>query len=99
MFIYKTNISGYLTKFKAHLCVQGDLQELTYKDTYAVILAVRLFRVLMAIIVIFNLDCWQSDTINAFANSLIYKVVYIKHLDGFVIKSKYLLLVKMLYRL
>ena len=62
-------------------------------------LAVRSFRALIAIIVIFNLDCWQSDTINAFTNSLINKVVYIKYLDGFVIKSKYLLLVRVLYGL
>ena len=34
-----------------------------------------------------------------FINSLINKVVYIKCLDGFVIKGKYLLLLRALYRL
>ena len=99
VFTYKTNISRYLTKFKAYFCVQGDLQKLTHKDTYAVTLVVRLFKALMAIIAIFDLDCWQGNTVNAFTNSLIDEVVYIKCPDGFVIKSKYLLLVKVFYGL
>ena len=37
----------------------------------------------MAIIAIFNLDCWQSDAVNAFTNSLINKIVYIKYLNRF----------------
>ena len=27
VFTYKTDTNGYLTKFKARLCVRGDLQE------------------------------------------------------------------------
>jgi hypothetical protein len=53
----------------------------------------------MAIIAIFNLDYWQGDAVNAFTNSLIDKVVYIKCLDGFMIKGKCLLLHKVLYGL
>ena len=55
-------------------------------------LAVRLFKILMAIIAIFNLNYWQGNVINAFANSLINKVIYIKYLDRFRVKGKYLLL-------
>ena len=46
----------------------------------------------MAIITIFNLDCWQGDTVNAFINSKINEVIYIKCPDGFRIKGKYILL-------
>ena len=46
----------------------------------------------MAIITIFNLDCWQGNTINTFINSIINKVVYIKYLNRFKVKNKYLLL-------
>jgi len=46
----------------------------------------------MAIIVIFNLDCWQGNAVNAFINSEINKVMYIKCLNGFLIKGKCLLL-------
>ena len=98
-FTYKTNTNSYLTKFKARLYIRGDLQELVYKDTYAITLAARLFRALMAIVAIFNLDCQQGDAVNAFANSLINEVVYIKCLDRFLIKGKYLLLYRALYRL
>ena len=53
----------------------------------------------MAIIIIFNLDYWQGDTVNAFINSIINKVVYIKYLDRFGVKNKYLLLHQILYGL
>jgi len=46
----------------------------------------------MAIIVIFNLDCWQGDAVNIFINSEIDEVMYINCLDGFLIKGKCLLL-------
>jgi len=46
----------------------------------------------MAIVAVFDLDCWQGDAVNAFANSEIDKVMYIKCLDGFLIKGKCLLL-------
>ena len=53
----------------------------------------------MAIVAIFDLDYQQGDAVNAFANSLIDEVVYIKCLDGFIIKGKCLLLYRALYRL
>ena len=56
-FIYKTNTNRYLIRFKAHIYIQGNLQELTYKDIYTATLAARLFKALIAIIAIFNLDC------------------------------------------
>ena len=62
-------------------------------------LVVRLFKALMAIITIFNLDYWQSNTVNTFTNSLINKIIYIKCPDRFVIKNKCLLLVRVLYGL
>jgi hypothetical protein len=86
-------------KFKARLYIQNNLQELVYKDTYTTTLVIKSFRVLMAIITIFNLNCWQGDAINAFTNSPINKIIYIKYPDGFTIKGKYLLLHKVLYRL
>ena len=66
---------------------------------YIATLAARVFRALAAIIVVFNLDVWQGDAVNAFTNSLINDVVYIRCLDGFTIKGKYLLLYRALYRL
>jgi len=56
VFTYKTNTNGYLMKFKAYLYIQGNLQKLVYKDTYTITLVVRLFRALIAIIILFNLE-------------------------------------------
>ena len=53
----------------------------------------------MAIIAIFNLDCWQGDAVNTFTNSKINEVIYIKCLDGFRVKGKYILLLQALYGL
>jgi len=92
VFIYKTNNNKYLIRFKACFYIRGDLQESVYKDIYTATLVAKSFRALMAIVAIFNLDCWQGDAINAFANSEIDEVVYIKCLDGFLIKGKCLLL-------
>jgi hypothetical protein len=45
------------------------------------------------------LDVWHGDAVNAFTNSLIDEVVYIKCPDGFTIKGKCLLLRRALYGL
>ena len=55
-FTYKIDNNGYLIRFKAHIYIQGNLQESTYKNIYTATLTAKLFRVLMAIIVVFNLD-------------------------------------------
>jgi hypothetical protein len=72
---------------------------LIYKDTYAATLAAKVFRALVVVIAAFDLDVWQGNTVNAFVNSLIDEIVYIKCLDGFTIKGKCLLLYRALYRL
>ena len=66
---------------------------------YTATLAARLFRALMAIVAIFDLNCWQGDAVNAFTNSLINKIIYVKCPDGFGVKGKCLLLYKALYGL
>ena len=83
MFIYKFDTNRYLVKFKAYICVQSDLQWLSEKDTYAAILAAKIFRAIMAIIAAFNLETWQCNAVNTFTNSFINEVVYIKFPDGF----------------
>jgi len=50
---------------------------------YAVTLVAKIFRAIMAIVAVFNLETWQCNIVNAFANSLIDEIVYIKFPDGF----------------
>ena len=83
VFTYKFDMDGYLLKYKARLCVRGDLQQQTIHDTYAATLAARSFRAVAALIAVFDLDAIQLDAINAFINSLLNKVVYYELPPGF----------------
>jgi len=82
VFKYKLDSEGYLTKYKARVCVRGDLQT-TADDTHAATLAIRIFRALMAIAAYFNLEIRQYDAVNAFTNAKLATPVYCYPLDGF----------------
>ncbi|KHJ33712.1 hypothetical protein EV44_g3389 [Erysiphe necator] len=55
VFTYKFD-DDFFRKYKARLVIRGDLQIPTEKDTYAAKLAVRLYRVALAIASYFNLE-------------------------------------------
>jgi len=77
VFTYKFDTDGYLQKYKARICVRGDLQpQSNVYDTYAATLAAKVFRFLMAIITYFDLETVQLDAVNAFANSHLDELVY-----------------------
>src|SRR5437667_9240596 len=68
VFKYKFDDDGLVTKFKAHICIRGDLQFRNNDDTYAAPLATRSFRLLMALTAKFDLESRQLDAVNAFTN-------------------------------
>jgi hypothetical protein len=82
VFKYKFDTDGYLIKFKARLCVRGDLQS-TEQDIYAATLAVRIFRALVALTAAFDLEMWQYDAVNAFINSCVNEEIFCEYSDGF----------------
>lgn len=82
MFKYKFDSEGFLTKYKARICVRGDLQT-TAEDTYAATLAIRIFRALMAIAAYFNMEVRQYDAVNAFTNAQLATPVYCHLPEGF----------------
>lgn len=71
VFTYKFDDAGYVTKFKARLCVRGDLQRRfgDIGDTRALTLAIRTFRFMMALAAAFDLDIDQMDVSNAFLHA------------------------------
>ena len=99
VFTYKIDTDGYLVKFKARICVRGDLQPRNDRDTYAATLAARIFRALMAITAARNLEAFQLDAVNAFTNSELDETVYCAFPDGFQQDGKCLLLLRALYGL
>lgn len=98
VFKYKFDTDGYLTKFKARICVRGDLQA-TEQETYAATLAARTFRALMAISAAFDLEIRQYDAVNAFVNSDLDEEIHCYCPDGFSIPGMVWRLRKALYGL
>jgi Reverse transcriptase (RNA-dependent DNA polymerase) len=82
VFKNKYDSDGYLEKFKARICVRGDLQK-TEEDTYAATLAARTFRALLAIAAAFDLEVNHYDAINAFVNADVDEEIYCRAPDGF----------------
>jgi len=77
-------------KYKAQVCVRGDLQYYLLKNTYAAIFAAKVFRTLMAILAVFNLETIQLDAVNTFLNSKLDKEVYVELLNKFK-KAEYII--------
>jgi hypothetical protein len=99
VFTYKFDTDGYLDRFKARICVRGDLQPFNNQDNYAATLAAKVFRSLMAITAAFDLEAVQLDAINAFINGTLDEEVYTYMPDGFKAPGKVLRLERALYGL
>ena len=99
VFTYKLDDKGYLVKYKACICFRGDLQPHTGEDLYAALGAYRTFRIYMAIVAAFDLDCDQMDAINAFINAPIKGEVFVQWPPGFNKRNTVLKLQRALYGL
>ncbi|KHJ30242.1 hypothetical protein EV44_g3325 [Erysiphe necator] len=83
VYTYKIDESGYLIKFKARICVRGDLQPKNDEETYACTLALQVFRLLMALVALFDFETIQADAVNAFCNSPLDEDIYLYNPSGF----------------
>ncbi|KJZ68185.1 hypothetical protein HIM_12424 [Hirsutella minnesotensis 3608] len=99
VFVYKTDKHGFLQKCKARLVVCGNQQKEGDLPTRATTLAGLSFRALMAIAAEYDLELEQMDAVNAFVNSPIDEVVFIRMPPGFTRPGRVLLLRKALYGL
>ena len=70
-----------------------------FEDTRVIILAVRVFRLLMVIAAVFDLKAEQFNAINTFINSYINEEAYIRFPVGILRDGKVLLLLCALYGL
>ena len=57
VFRYKIDEDGYLKSFRSRICVRGDLQPPSDRDTYAATLASKSLRILLALIA-----CWDLES-------------------------------------
>ena len=99
VYTYKFDTDGYVTKFKARICVRGDLQKPSKEDNYAATLAAKTLRLLCGIIAAFDLEATQFDAVNAFLHSHLEDEIYVQYPDGFKKPGKSLRLLKALYGL
>jgi Reverse transcriptase (RNA-dependent DNA polymerase) len=99
VFTHKLDTDGYLVKYKARLCVRGDKQRLTLQDTYAATLAAKVFRTMMALATVFDLETHQYDVQNAFPHCDLDEVVYCECPDGYSKPGMSIHLLKALYGL
>jgi len=99
VFTYKFDTDGYLTKFKARICVRGDLQQPSKEDNYAATLAAKTLRLLCGIVAAFDLEATQFDAVNAFIHSPLEEEIYVQYPDGFTASGRCLRLRKALYGL
>lgn len=99
VFTYKVDDAGYLVRYKARICVRGDLQHHMTDEVYAATGAYRSFRILMALVSAFGLLCHQIDFKNAFTNADMDDEVYTTCPPGFGVPGKCWKLLKALYGL
>lgn len=99
VYTYKLDKDGILIKCKARLVVRGDQQLKGEEDTYASTLAARSFRLLMATSARFDLELKQYDAVNAFVNTSLKKVVYMRMPPGYRKRGKLVRVLKALYGL
>ena len=88
VFTYKFDGNGFLVKYKARICVRGDLQKITADEKYSATLAVRTARLLFALTAQFNLDSHQYDAVNAFLNAVLKEDVYVELPPGMFPKGR-----------
>ncbi|KAI0996681.1 hypothetical protein K3495_g11502 [Podosphaera aphanis] len=98
VFTYKQDNEGRLMKYKARICVRGDLYRST-RDTFAATLAVSTFRALVSLMAAFDMEIISLDAVNAFLNSKLDEVVVCNLPPGYEVEGKKILLKRALYGL
>ena len=81
VFIYKFDKNNVLFKWKARLVLRGDKQRpgIDYGDTFAGVVRPSTFKLLMALVAAYDLECEHLDVITAFLNGkLDRKNIYIQ---------------------
>lgn len=78
---YKLDSDGYLVRYKARLCLRGDLQ-VNFQETYAATMTLKAIRVFFALAAIFDYEIIQHDISSAYLNSFLDIPVYARFPEG-----------------
>ena len=98
VFKYKTDLDGYITKYKSRLVARGDLHA-DESMTYAATVAIQVFRAMMAVSARHKLKVRAYDVKNAYLNARLASRIRCQHPPGYFKKGKALYLLMALYGL
>ena len=99
-----TNVGGHIEKYKAWLLAKGysQVKGVNFGDIFSPIEKLTSIRVLMSLVIAFDLEMEKMDIKIAFLHGDLEEEIYMKHPEGFIIKGKEELVCKLkkyLYRL
>ena len=77
VFKYKFDNKSFLIKHKIKLYAQNNLQYID-QNVYAITLIIKIFKIVIIVVIAFNIKTRQYNAINAFANNNIDEFTYIK---------------------
>ena len=90
--IFKKNMKadGSIDKYKARLVIKGYKQKegLDYFDTYSPVTRISSIRMLIAIVVIHNLEIHQMDVKTAFLNGDLDEEIYMEQPERFIVSGQ-----------
>jgi transposase InsO family protein len=98
--VYKTKRGkdGSIIKHKARLVARGNRQRygVDYEETYAPVARYASIRCILAIVAHYDLELHQMDVKSAYLNGDLAETIYMRQPEGFVLKGKESLVLKLL---
>jgi hypothetical protein len=90
VFKKKINAAGQVEKFKARLVVKGysQVEGVDFSDIFSLVTKLTSIRVLMSLATTFDLEIEQMDVKTTFLHADLEEEIYMKYLEGFVVKGK-----------
>lgn len=85
VFKTKRDVNGDITRFKARWVVKGFLQKegIDFFETFAAVVKAPTFKLVFAMVALYDLECEQMDMITAFLNPTLKEKVYVVQPTGF----------------
>jgi len=85
VFKTKRDANGDVTRFKARWVVKGFLQKegVDFFETFAAVVKAPSFKLVFALIALYDLECAQMDMVTAFLNPILKEKVYVIQPTGF----------------
>src|SRR5579871_326966 len=101
IFRYKLGVDGTIQRFRARLIVKGFIQTygVDYNETLVLVAKLPSLRLLLAIVVIEDLEIHQIDVSSTFLLADLEEEIYIDQLEGYEKRNLVCRLQKNLYRL